>query len=135
MVSEQIYKSGIEPTESYQVLHNQGCLSLDKGNYQEALIYFDLVLALEPKHQQARAFRGAVLVFLERYTEALESCDRALFLNPKDSEIWVIRGVALHRLKRYKEAYNSYDRALGIERKPLFQQLFQPILSLIKTSS
>ncbi|MFB2893578.1 tetratricopeptide repeat protein [Aerosakkonemataceae cyanobacterium BLCC-F50] len=132
LISHQNSQTGVDRTETYQVLHNQGCLLLDRGNYQEALTYFDQVLALDPQHQQAWAFRGAVLIFLERYTEALSSCDRALLLNPKDSETWVMHGVALQRLDRYKQAYNSYDRALGIERKPILKQLFQPILSLIK---
>lgn len=132
VISDQFLPPSVDRTDTYQVLHNQGCLLLEKGHYQEALVYFDQLLELAPDHQQAWAFRGAVLLFLERYTEALSSCDRALLLDPKDSETWVMRGVVLQRLNRYKQAYTSYDRALGIERKPLLKQIITPALSLIK---
>lgn len=134
VASHKFSQTGVEQTDTDRVLHEQGSLLLDKGNYQEALTYFDRLLELNPDDRQAWAFRGTVLLFLERYTEALESCDRALLLDPKDSETWVMRGAVLHRLNRYQQAYKSYDRALGIDRKPIWKKIMETVLSLIKVS-
>ncbi|GAB4377932.1 MAG: hypothetical protein Kow00121_28720 [Elainellaceae cyanobacterium] len=116
-------EASVGQLENGTELYAYGESLANSGRYLEALVSFEQVLALQPKHHAAWVFRGVMLLHLDRYSEALESCDRALAISPVNSEAWLFRGVALHRLGHYQEAYASYDRAVGKGTESFFEKV------------
>lgn len=62
------------------ILKINNLISLEK--YDEALQYYDKLLAIDPSYVNALNGKGNVLKDLERYNEALQYYDRALSLDP-----------------------------------------------------
>jgi tetratricopeptide (TPR) repeat protein len=114
----------------------------ERGEFEEALKWYDRGLALEPEDVYLRVGKAEALYRLERLEEALACYDRALELTPdeilpnyEEGRILAIFGQlfpwSLHKRKadilaelgRLEEAIESYDRALeflgdgNIERK------------------
>ncbi|KUK70782.1 MAG: TPR repeat-containing protein [Methanomicrobiales archaeon 53_19] len=86
-----------------------------EGRFDEAVVYYDQVLSLDPEAPSVWYNRGVALRNLGRYSEAVASYDHALSLAPDDPGTWYNRGVALRNLGRYSEAVDSYDRALALD--------------------
>lgn len=94
--------------------YNEGLNSAKIGQYSEALISFDKVVAINPNDADTWYNRGVVLYNLNMYTEAVDSYDKALAINPDYADAWSNRGNALDNLALYSEAVRSYDKALAI---------------------
>ncbi len=86
-----------------------------EGRFDEAVVYYDQVLSLDPEAPSVWYNRGVALRNLGRYEEAVASYDHALSLAPGDPGTWYNRGVALRNLGRYEDAIESYDRALALD--------------------
>ncbi len=85
------------------------------GRFDEAVVYYDQVLSLDPEAPSVWYNRGVALRNLGRYEEAVASYDHALSLAPDDPGTWYNRGVALRNLGRYEDAIESYGRALALD--------------------
>ncbi len=85
------------------------------GRFDEAVVYYDQVLSLDPEAPSVWYNRGVALRNLGRYEEAVASYDHSLSLVPDDPGTWYNRGVALRNLGRYEDAIESYDRALALD--------------------
>ena len=86
-----------------------------EGRFDEAVVYYDQVLSLDPETPSVWYNRGVALRNLGRYEEAVASYDHALSLAADDPGTWYNRGVALRNLGRYTDAIDSYDRALALD--------------------
>ena len=56
------------------------------GKYQEALIWYDKALAIDPKHVRALNGKGNALSQLGKYEEAITWHDKALSIDPQHIE-------------------------------------------------
>lgn len=86
----------------------------EAGQHGPAMDHYRSVLALDPRHFNARRLLGAALLQLGRPGEALAELDRALALDADQAEPWHVRGRALAELGRHEEALASLDRALEL---------------------
>ena len=57
---------------------SRGTTLASKGQYREALKYFDKVLSIAPRHLDAINNRGNCLALLSRYEQAIASFDQLL---------------------------------------------------------
>ncbi|KFD54157.1 hypothetical protein M513_04934 [Trichuris suis] len=72
---------------AFQQLVDNAAEACAKGDYEEALEFYDTALELDPKNHVLFSNRSAIFCKLARYDEALESAERSLQLNPKWSRV------------------------------------------------
>lgn len=84
------------------------------GNYDEAIIWFDKTLALDPNDIFALRGKGDSLYALEKYERAIAQYDELLTLDSDDIQALYDKGTALDHLGKYNEAIQNFDRALAI---------------------
>lgn len=57
---------------------------LDKGNFEEALSFFEQALLLNQNDPELWNYKGVALRSMGRYDEALECFNRSLEIDPRD---------------------------------------------------
>jgi len=87
---------------------------LDAENYEEAIIYYDAALKIDPFNVSALFSKGLALDNLGRLDEAISYYDKVLALDPNDVDTLYHKGFALDSLGRFSEAIIYYDRVLAI---------------------
>ena len=75
-----------------ETLYNTANNFYDNQKYDEALQYYDKVLAIDPSSVNALNSKGLALEHLQRYDEALQFYDKALSLDP--SSIQALNGTS-----------------------------------------
>lgn len=98
-----------------EILRNiAGAIHAAAGRPADALVHYDVAVALASDYLEAHSNRGNALKDLKRLGEALESYDAALRLKPDYAEALINRGIALFRMKRIDEALASYDKGIAL---------------------
>lgn len=72
------------------------------------------MIALDPNHAQARAYRGLYLQRTEKPDEALQEMRKATELDPKESTNWGLLGQLQVGRKEYADAEQTFSTALEI---------------------
>ena len=91
-------------------LFSKAMEQINEGRFDDALIYLDSILELDPNQLAALSNKGGVLIELEKYEEAIEYLDRALEINPNHVQTLNNKGIALFRLGSYEDSlYIYYD--------------------------
>jgi tetratricopeptide (TPR) repeat protein len=108
-------QSQTSESEDVNTLFSRGYEAYEQGMYQQAIEYFDRVLAIEPNFLEALNYKGVALLDLRRHQEAIEYYDRALAIDPNYLEALNNKGNALVGQERILEAIEYYDRALAID--------------------
>ena len=90
---------------------NLGDILIELQRLPEALLTFQHILTLDPRHWYAAFRAGHVLDELERSEEALAYLHQAQTLAPSQPMIAEARGVALRKLKRFDESLAALQRA------------------------
>jgi len=86
--------------------------------YEEAVYYFDKILAVDPVNHRAVDGKANALDILGRVEEALECINGYLEYNSADDYMWILKGNLLHtRYKDYEGAISCLNRALEIDPK------------------
>ncbi|HEX7733960.1 MAG TPA: tetratricopeptide repeat protein [Ktedonobacteraceae bacterium] len=113
--------SSQRPGQEHVVAIRAGALRL-KGEmlyadqrYQDALLFFQRVVALNPADVHACARLGDTLFVLERYGEALDAYGEALALDPDNALYEVERAKALLALNRTDRALEACARAQQLD--------------------
>ena len=88
---------------------DQGKILLKQGNYEEALIFFEKVIACNPSHTDAYNEKGKALDQLKRYEEAIEVADKAIALDPNCAKFYYNKALTLFKLGRDAEALAAFD--------------------------
>ena len=89
----------------------------EKGQYEEAISYYDKALEIDPKNVLALYNKGLSLISLHRHQEAISYFDKALEINPKHVDTLSNKGLALDYLGKYEDAISYYDKTLEIDPK------------------
>ena len=89
-----------------------GTTLCQRGEYQEAIIEFDMAINLNPHDPYSHHWRGVAKYNLGRYEEAITDFDEATTQNPNDILAYYNRGLAKHNLGRYEEAITDFDEAI-----------------------
>jgi len=85
-----------------------------KGQYSEALKWYERAIATDTNNAEAWANKGNSLIGMGKYEDAIDAFNRALEIDPDYDIPWASKGSALDSLGRYKEAIECYDKALEI---------------------
>jgi tetratricopeptide (TPR) repeat protein len=64
-------------------LISQGYISISRGNFSQAITYFDIVLKLQPNNFIALNGKDASLIELGNYSQAISYSDKVLAIAPK----------------------------------------------------
>lgn len=97
---------------SWQECYDKGRALHDQGHLEQALVWYDRALEIDPHHESAWNSKTNALLRLGRYTETLAFCDRALEINPRHAGMWDEKAFALCHLGRLDQALLCCDRAL-----------------------
>ncbi|HOT76152.1 MAG TPA: tetratricopeptide repeat protein [Candidatus Wallbacteria bacterium] len=124
-------------------IYAEGLSHIKASNFKLALLSFNKILKMDPKHQKARAIRekliekmehkdepgekkaseedietwyneGNTMLELGMYKEAIDSFDMALAAWPRNAVILFRKSIALNKLARYNEAIECLENALRI---------------------
>src|SRR5215212_1797923 len=101
--------------ENVDYLISQAVEAYEQGMYEEAIVYFDRALAIDPNDIDALINKGIALDGLRRYQEAILYYDSALAIDPNDIDALINKGADLYNLGRHEEAIGYFDRALAID--------------------
>lgn len=98
--------------------YNEGVRSLNRGDREEAELFFSFAAVLDPRHVRARVGLGRVLVELRRFDEAVRAYDRAVELEPGQAELYYHRGNARWAAGKPAEAVSDYSTAIDLDPRP-----------------
>ncbi len=93
---------------------NKGVSLYNLGKHQEAMVYFDRSIEINPRDANAWNNKGAVLLNQGSFEEALKCYDHAIEINPRDANAWNNKGAVLLNQGRYEESLKCLDRAIEI---------------------
>jgi len=94
------------------LLLTEGQALLDGGDADNALVYFEQALDIEPNNTDALLKKGATLEALRKMTEAIETYDRVIATDSSITVAYLYKGGVLNRLQRFAEAMECYEQAL-----------------------
>jgi tetratricopeptide (TPR) repeat protein len=89
-------------------LYSEGLSHIKAVNFKLALICFNKILKIDPRHLKARAIRDKLIEKIEHKDET--GSEKA---SEADIETWYNEANAMLELGMYKEAVESFDRALA----------------------
>ena len=117
-------------TSSAIIIHNQeinssvitnksdliirGYTSIVRGNFSQAIMYFDKMLDIEPNNFIALNGKAAALIEIGNYSQAIGYSDKVLKLEPNFTGAFINKGTALESLGNHSQAIMYFDRALSI---------------------
>ena len=81
-----------------------GRAAYDRGDFDQAIDYFERAVALEPNNSEAHYYLGLAQVDQNKYNDAIESFNRSLRLDPTRQEVRAARATANIRAGRYDAA-------------------------------
>ncbi|MFZ0511415.1 MAG: tetratricopeptide repeat protein, partial [Candidatus Nitrosopolaris sp.] len=97
------------------IFSNIGIVLNNLGNHTGAILYFDKVLAIDPKYVLALTDKGWTLNGLGNYTGAITYLDKALAIQPNDTYALDNKGAALNNLGNHTGAIEYFDKVLAID--------------------
>src|SRR5829696_1325587 len=83
-----------------ETLYNTANNFYDNQKYDEAIQYYDKVLAINPSAVDALNNKGLALDHLQRYDEALQSFDKALEIDPSNQKALDGKASILSKVKQ-----------------------------------
>ncbi len=83
--------------------------------YENAIIYFNNAIQLNPDYADAFVSRGSAKSNLNDYTGAIEDYNKAIQLNPDDADAYYNRGIAKRKLQDYTGAIADYNKAIQLK--------------------
>lgn len=99
----------------YVKLFEQGQDAHEKGNFTEALEYYDRALAAHPDFPEGEYQRAAALLSLRRPADAEKALRHATELRPEWSLPWATLGSLLVHQGKFEQAAPTLDHALKID--------------------
>jgi len=86
-----------------------------KGEYSEAIEYYDKALEIDTNDAGTWYNKGSALYNLGKYNETIEYYDKALEIDPNHAKAWNNKGATLADLGKLNEAIEAFDKALEID--------------------
>lgn len=98
-----------------QQAYNRGIDALKKGDYDLAISEFTEVIRLDPKHVDARGYRGLAYGKKKDYDKAINEWTEAIKLSSNSASLYLYRGVANGLKMEYEKAIADYDEAIRLD--------------------
>lgn len=89
---------------------NRGSAYFMNGDYEEALIDFDLAISINPKSITGYFNKCLCLNSIEKYEESIDCCSQALVMGG-DSGLYELRGKCFYQLEQYEDALADFISA------------------------
>ncbi len=105
----------LDPSYIYPYYNIAYTLNHDLSRPEEALVWYDKTLEIDPKHKEAPYAKALLLDILGRQQEALIAYEKAIEIVPEDSRAYNGKGNILDNLGRYQEAIEFYEKAIECE--------------------
>jgi protein O-GlcNAc transferase len=105
----------VHDPDDADVLHLLGTVSLQRGDYDSAITYFEKLLRINPDDADAYYDMGLALEEKAEYDEAIVNYRKALSLNPDYADAYNNLGNIFHDKGLIGEAVDSYGNALRID--------------------
>jgi len=93
----------------------QGYFLHQSGNVNEALVFYNKILSLQPNHFDALNLSGTIAIVNKNYQLANTLLLKATSINPNQANAHFNRGIALQELRKFKDALISYDEAIKLK--------------------
>ncbi len=106
--------SRLTAKKNYKYTFIEGVELVKQKRYNEAIVKFDQVLAINANYYEALINRGITQGYLKQYSDMLASCKLAITIKQDDSYAWNCQGEALYNLKRYEDALVSFNQAIAL---------------------
>src|SRR5919106_6999875 len=87
----------------------------NQGKYEEAITYFDKILALDPNDTDILYYKGISLESLGKHSEAITYFNKVLSLDPNDTDTLTYKGISLESLGRNEEAITYFNKVLSLD--------------------
>jgi tetratricopeptide (TPR) repeat protein len=96
-------------------LHNIGRVYMARRDYEQARVWLERTLAVNPDHWRALYNYGVTNAHLKRWPEALAAYRRAVSISPSDARLHANIGWTLLKLGQEAEAEQSLQTALRLD--------------------
>ena len=93
----------------------RGLDAFRRANYDQAIVVFDELIRLDPKHSEAHRWRGDASLNKHEFNKALYEYDEAIRLDPKNGMAYCSRGAALTEKWDFDKAIASFDEAIRLD--------------------
>jgi tetratricopeptide (TPR) repeat protein len=101
-----------EAAEQY-VKHGEDMANANR--LDEAIVYFDKALTIDPRNPFAWGDRALILDKQGKMDEALQSFSKSVTIDPKNAITWHNKGLTLLRLGRLQEGVECFDKAIELK--------------------
>ena len=104
-------KNEFSREQIYNILKNARALD-DLGQFEEAILWYDLAISKNPKDPFTWYDKGNVYDNMGKYQEAISSYDKVLEMKPNDTSAMYNKATVLARIGKYEEAFVYYDKVI-----------------------
>lgn len=95
----------------------QGFALGDFQRFEDAILYFEKALALQPDHPEAWFGKSNALTAAGRLQDAIASFEKTTLLDPNNYQVWNNFGYVWHQLGSYERAIAAYEQAIACNPK------------------
>ena len=94
---------------------NRGSNYMTKGKYDQAILYFDKTVKLNPKFAPAYCNRGTCYYEKSEYDRAILDFTKSLEINPKLTDAYFNRAAAYYQKQEYGKAWEDVHKAQSMD--------------------
>lgn len=99
---------------SDEAFYGKGLYLQKRGNYKDALDFYDEALRLNPGHVFAMYNKAVIYSLFEEWQQCEETCNRVLQLSENHSNAYALRAYSYEKRGNKKAALQDYNTALKI---------------------
>ena len=93
----------------------EGILFYQKGQYDEALKFFNHLLETHPNSSKLWTYKGLICAATEQYENAILCYEKSLNIKGNDGKTWHYKGLSLMELGKTEEAVECFERAMAFD--------------------
>jgi tetratricopeptide (TPR) repeat protein len=93
----------------------RGLEAFRRGDYERAIASFDTLIRMDPKHSEARRWRGDALLNQHQFDAAIDEYNKAIQIDPRNGMAYCSRGAALTEKGEFERAIASFNEAIRVE--------------------
>jgi Predicted O-linked N-acetylglucosamine transferase, SPINDLY family len=102
------------PSDDAESLFQRGLVFHKQNDLTNALLHYQRVLELEPRHAGALHFLGVIALTRKDHAAAISYFEQALAICDSKPVYWNNYGVALKETQRYAEAKTAFEKAIAL---------------------